>query len=99
MGRMASIDIARILVKRPRIVLILYTLLTFLIAFNAKNLYMVSDLSKFLPEDEPTIKLINYISKEWNLGDTLIVYVENDDILDLDTLRDIDHVVEKVNPY
>ena len=96
---MASVDIARILVKRPRMVLILYTLLTFLIAFNAKNLYMVSDLSKFLPEDEPTIKLINYISKEWNLGDTLIVYVENDDILDLDTLRDIDHVVEKVNPY
>jgi len=96
---MKSLDIAGILVKKPKTVLLVYTIIMFLIAFNAKNLYMESDLSKFLPEDEPTIKLLKYISKEWNIGDTLIIYVESDDVLDLETLRDIDYVTNKINPY
>ena len=96
---MKSLDIAGILVKKPKTVLLVYTIIMFLIAFNAKNLYMESDLGKFLPEDEPTIKLLKYISKEWNIGDTLIIYVESDDVLDLETLRDIDYVTNKINPY
>ncbi len=92
-------DITEILVKKPKTVLLLFTILTFLIAFNAKNLYMESDLGKFLPEDEPTIKLLKYIGEEWNIGDTLIIYVESDNVLDLDTLRDIDYVVSKINIY
>ena len=96
---MKSLDIAGILVKKPKTVLLVYTIIMFLIAFNAKNLYMESDLSKFLPEDEPTIKLLKYIGEEWNIGDTLIIYVESDDVLDLETLRDIDYVTNKINPY
>ena len=96
---MKSLDIAGILVKKPKTVLLVYTIITFLIAFNAKNLYMESDLGKFLPEDEPTIKLLKYIGEEWNIGDTLIIYVESDDVLDLETLKDIDYVTNKINPY
>ena len=96
---MKSLDIAGILVKKPKTVLLVYTIIMFLIAFNAKNLYMESDLSKFLPEDEPTIKLLKYIGEEWNIGDTLIIYVESDDVLDLETLKDIDYVTNKINPY
>ncbi|RLF60914.1 MAG: hypothetical protein DRN25_01625 [Thermoplasmata archaeon] len=96
---MKSLDIAGILVKKPKTVLLVYTIIMFLIAFNAKNLYMESDLGKFLPEDEPTIKLLKYIGEEWNIGDTLIIYVESDDVLDLETLKDIDYVTNKINPY
>ena len=96
---MKSLDIAGILVKKPKTVLLIFTVITFLIASNARNLYMESDLSKFLPEEEPTIKLLEYISKEWNIKDTLIIYVESDDVLDPKTLEDIDYVVNKINTY
>ncbi|KAA0007495.1 MAG: RND family transporter [Thermoplasmata archaeon] len=92
-------DIAGILVRRSKIILLLYTVVVFIVAINAKNLYMEFDLAVFLPENEPSITLLNYVTEKWNMGSSMIVYVESDDVLSLKTLEDIEYVVNKIDIY
>ncbi|KAA0014068.1 MAG: hypothetical protein FE037_02975 [Thermoplasmata archaeon] len=92
-------DIAGILVRRSKIILFLYTVVVFLIAINARNLSMEFSLGVFLPENEPSITLLNYVTEKWNMGSSMIVYVESDDVLSLKTLEDIDYVVNKIDIY
>jgi len=92
-------DIAGILVRRSKIILLLYTVAVFIVAINAKNLYMEFDLAVFLPENEPSITLLNYVTEKWNMGSSMIVYVESDDVLSLKTLEDIEYVVNKIDIY
>ena len=91
--------LAKVLVKKPKTVLLLYTLLTLIVGYQATNLYMVSDLSVYLPEDQPAIKLMKIIDREWNIGPILIIYVEAENVLDIDVLKDMDTVTRQVDPY
>jgi len=93
--------IAKFLVKRPRIVLLIFTMITILIGTQATNIYMESDLASFLPSDEPTIQLWNKIDKEFQIGSIIIIYVEADDIRDPEVLKEMDRVSSssKLNKY
>ncbi|RLF34669.1 MAG: hypothetical protein DRN03_06470, partial [Thermoplasmata archaeon] len=91
--------LAKVLVKKPKTVLLLYTLLTLIVGYQATNLYMVSDLSVYLPEDQPAIKLMKIIDREWNIGPILLIYVEAENVLDIDVLKDMDTVTRQVDPY
>ena len=93
--------IAKILVKRPRIVLLVFTMITILIGSQATNIYMESDLASFLPPDEPTIQLWNKIDEEFQIGSIIIIYVEADDIRDPEVLKEMDRVSSssKLNKY
>ena len=44
--------LAKILVKRPRTVLLLYIIFTIILGSQATNIYMESNLTTFLPSDE-----------------------------------------------
>ncbi len=84
--------LARILVERPRTVLIIYTIITILIGTQATNVYMESDLSTFLPSDDETVKLYQKIDEEFQIGSVIIIYVEADDIRDPEVLKEMDRV-------
>jgi hydrophobe/amphiphile efflux-3 (HAE3) family protein len=62
---------------------------------------MQSDLASYLPQDDPAIKLWNKIDEEFQIGDTIIIYVEADrpDIRDPDVLKEMDLVVYKIDRY
>ena len=92
-------DIAGILVKRSKLILLLYTVVVFLVAINARNLSMEFSLGVFLPENEPSIAQLDYVMERWKMGGSLIVYVESDDVLSPKTLHDIDYVVNKIDIY
>ena len=93
--------IARILVTRPKLVLIGFTLFTLLIGSQATNIYMESDLSTYLPSSNPTVQLWNQIDDEFQIGKTIIIYVEADDIRDPEVLKEMDRVTASslVNKY
>lgn len=93
--------LAKILVERPRTVLLVYTIITLLVGFQATNIYMQSDLTSFLPADDPTVQLWNKIDDEFQIGTTIIIYVEADDIRDPEVLKEIDRVTSSplVNKY
>jgi len=86
-------------VKRPKTVLLVYTIITIVIGLQVRNVYMQSDLTTFLPQNDPTIQLWNKINQEFQIGSTIIIYVEADDIRDPYVLREMDRVSTKINTY
>jgi hydrophobe/amphiphile efflux-3 (HAE3) family protein len=92
-------SLAKILVKRPKTVLLVYTIITIVIGLQARNVYMQSDLTTFLPQNDPTLLLWNKINQEFQIGSTIIIYVEADDIRDPYVLREMDRVSTKINTY
>ncbi len=98
---MNILSLATILVKRPKTVILVFTILTILIGYQATNIYMESDLKTFLPSDDPTVQLWERIDQEFQIGATILIYVEADDIRDSEVLKEIDRVSSspKINPY
>jgi hydrophobe/amphiphile efflux-3 (HAE3) family protein len=92
-------SLAKILVKRPKTVLLVYTIITIIIGLQVRNVYMQSDLTTFLPQNDPTVQLWNKINQEFQIGSTIIIYVEADDIRDPYVLREMDRVSTKLNTY
>jgi len=91
--------IAKILVKRPKTVVLIFTLLTAIIGLQIQNVYMISDLTGYLPKDHPSINLWNEINEEFQIASTIVIYVEADDIRDPYVLKEMDRVSGKVNIY
>jgi uncharacterized protein len=96
---MKTKTLSKILVKQPKAVLLVFTIFTVLIALNIQNVYMVSDLTGYLPEDNPSLQLWTQINEEFNIGSTIVIYVEADDIRDPYVLREMDRVSTKINSY
>lgn len=91
--------IAKILVNRPKAVIFLFTIITAIVGLQIQNVYMVSDLSGYLPQDHPSIQLWNEIDKEFQITSTIVIYVDADDIRDPYILKEMDRVSCKVNKY
>jgi len=53
---------------------------------------MESDLTTFLPSTDPTVQLWNQIEDDFQIGKTIIIYVETDDIRDPEVLKEMDRV-------
>lgn len=92
-------SIAKLFVKRPKTVLLIFTIITAIIGLQIQNLYMVSNLTGYLPQDHPSILLWNEINEEFQIGSTIVIYVEADDIRDPYVLIEMDRVSAKVNTY
>ena len=93
--------LAKLLVQRPRTVILVFTIITLLVGSQAINIYMESSLATFLPPDDPTTQLWMKIDKEFQIGSTIIIYVEADDIRDPEVLKEMDRVSSspKVNKF
>jgi hydrophobe/amphiphile efflux-3 (HAE3) family protein len=71
--------IAKLLAHHPKLVIIIFTIITLLIGSQALNIYIESDLTKFLPKDDPAIQLWEEINQEFNIGKTIIILVDQTD--------------------
>jgi len=91
--------LATIMVKHPKTVVLVFTIFTLVIGSQIQNIYMESDLSGYLPQDTKVIELWNEINDEFDIGSTIVIYVEADDIRDPYVLREMDRVTNKINKY
>jgi len=93
--------IAKVLVTRPRTVIFLFTIFTLLIGSQIGNIYMESNMASFLPNSDPAVQLWNRIDDEFQIGQTIIIYVETDDVRDPEVLMEMDRVSSSplVNKY
>jgi len=93
--------IAQLLVRRPKTVLLVFTIITIFIGIQASNIYMQSDLSDYLPKDDPTLQLWIEIDKEFQIGSTIIIYVDQTDrvydIRDPRVLTEMDEVIRVID--
>jgi hypothetical protein len=60
---------------------------------------MQSDLSGFLPKDDPSLKLWSRINQEFDIKSSIIIYVEAGDIRDPVVLKEMDRVSSSINTY
>jgi len=91
--------LAKLLVKRPKTVLLVFTIITILVGINIKNVYMQSDLSTFLPENDPSVQLFERIYQEFDIKSSIIIYVKAEDIRDPRVLLEMDDVISKLDKY
>ena len=93
--------LAKLLVQRPKTVILVFTIITAIIGAQATNIYMESDFATFLPQDDPTVQVWGEIAREFQVGSTIIIYVEADDIRDPDVLKEMDRVScsPKINEF
>jgi hydrophobe/amphiphile efflux-3 (HAE3) family protein len=73
-------------------------MLTVLIGSQATNLYMQSDFSKYLPEDDPTLELWDRITEEFQLGSTIIILI-NQEGRGFNNIRDYEVLIEMDEIY
>jgi hydrophobe/amphiphile efflux-3 (HAE3) family protein len=92
--------LAKLLAKRPKTVLLVFTLITLLIGLQATNIYMESEFTEYLPSDDPTISLYNRIVEEFQVGPTIIIFVDQTDrrydIRDPKVLAEMDDVCYEI---
>lgn len=92
--------IAKLFTHRPKTVLFLFTVFTVLVGLQATNVFMGSDLTKYLPSDDPTMQLWNKINEEFKIGHTIIILIDQTDWLyDIrhpDVLEEMDEVYRYV---
>lgn len=86
-----------VLFKRPKIIVILFTIITLLVATQALNVTITSDIEVYMPSEQPSVKLLNEIRKEWPV-DSLLIYIEADNITSISSLKEIDGMESALNP-
>ncbi|MEA2054751.1 MAG: MMPL family transporter [Candidatus Thermoplasmatota archaeon] len=86
-----------ILLKKPKLTIIIFSIITLLISTQALNIVISSDIELYMPSDEPTVKTLNKIRAEWYI-DSVIVYVSADDVTSVTTLKEIDAIEGALNP-
>jgi uncharacterized protein len=92
--------IAKILANRPKLVIILFIIFAAVIGTQITNIYMVSNFAEYLPEDDPTMKLLDQIDEEFQIGHTIIILVDQHDriwdIRDPKVLIEMDEIYKYV---
>ncbi len=86
-----------LLLKRPKLTIIIFTLLTLVISTQALDVVISSDIELYMPSDQPTVETLNQIRKEWPV-DNVVIYVSADNITDVSTLKEIDAVERALDP-
>jgi len=88
--------IAKLLATRPKLILMIFTIFTVIIAINASKIYMESDYTSYLPQNDQTIKLWNEINEEFQIGQTIIIIIDQSDrvydIRDFKVLTEMDEI-------
>ena len=94
---------AKLLANRPKTILLAFTIITIFIGWQATNIYMISEFTEYLPSDDPTLMLYNRIMEEFEVGQTIIILVDQTgyihDIRDPEILTEIDNVERAINRY
>lgn len=95
--------LATIMAKRPRSVILVFTIFTVLIGLQARNLYMESDYANYLSQDDPVLQLYKGINKEFKMGSTIIILINQTnrpyDIRDYEILREMNDIYRTLYEY
>ncbi|MBC7081661.1 MAG: MMPL family transporter [Thermoplasmatales archaeon] len=85
------------LFKRPKTVVALFTLITIIISINGLRVAITPDIEVYMPSDQPSVKLLEEIRKEWPI-DSLMIYINSTNITEISSLKEIYAVEKALNP-
>lgn len=78
-----------VLIRRPKLTILLFTLITVLLSTQALNVTISSDIELYMPSGQPTVEVLNHIRANWSV-DSIIIYVDaHNNVTDVATLKEI----------
>lgn len=82
------------IIKWRLILIPLVVVLTFVFAYQLRNLKINSDILSYLPQDEPAVKLFNRVGEQFGGSSLAMVALETDDVFNAATLQRIRKLTE-----
>ncbi len=86
-----------LLLKRPKLTIIVFTIVTAIISINALNVQITSDIEVYMPRNEPSVVILNEIRQEWPI-DSLMIYLKGDNLTKVAKLKEIDAMEKALDP-
>lgn len=86
-----------LLLKKPKLTILIFTIITLIVSLQAVNVVITSDIEVYMPSEQPSVQLLNKIRKEWPI-DSLMVYVEANNVTDISSLKEMDSIETAMNP-
>ncbi|HEC82718.1 MAG TPA: hypothetical protein ENI53_02405 [Thermoplasmatales archaeon] len=86
-----------LLLKKPKLTILIFTIITLIISLQAVNVVITSDIEVYMPSEQPSVQLLNKIRKEWPI-DSLMIYIEANNITDISSLKEMDSIETAMNP-
>ena len=85
------------IVELRKIILFLVVVITLFLGYQIKNIKIDSDVTHYLPQKDPVVKLFNKIGDEFGANSIAMIAMETDDVFKPAVLTDIADVTEKLN--
>jgi len=77
-----------LILKRPKTVVLVFTILTFFISLQALSLIITSDIEVYTPTEEPIVETLMEMRDEWPM-DSIIIFVQSNNITKSSVLKEI----------
>lgn len=87
-----------LLLKKPKLTVFIFTIITFFISIQAVNVRITSDIEVYTPATQPSVMLLNKIRQEWPI-DSLMIYIESNNVTSIASLKEMDGIENALNPY
>ncbi|MEF8879534.1 MAG: MMPL family transporter [Candidatus Thermoplasmatota archaeon] len=96
-------SLSKALVGKPKLILLLFVVIVALLGSQIPHIYMESDFAGYLPQDNSRIQLWEEIDKEFNIGSSIIIIVNQTNryksVTHPDVIEEMYYVEDQINPF
>lgn len=81
-----------LVIKHRKIVIFVNVLITLILGYSLKGLKINPDITSYLPKNDPTVKLFDYIGEEYGGNFLIMIALETDDVFNRGTIERINYL-------
>ena len=86
---------SELVIKHRKIVIFVNVLITLILGYSLKGLKINPDITSYLPKNDPTVKLFDYIGEEYGGNFLVMIALETDDIFNEATIERINYLTSQ----
>lgn len=87
--------IAETILKLRAVIIFSVIATTVILGYFVKDLKINSDILSYLPEDDPVVKLFNYIGDKYGGNQLALIALETDDVFNKETIETINNLTQE----
>lgn len=84
-----------LIIRYRKIIIVFTLLLTLVLGYSASQLTINSDFTSYLPESDPAVSTLNYISKQYSGKHIALIAIATDEIFSKETLESIQYLTNQ----
>jgi len=88
--------IASAVLKFRVLIIILSIAVTILLGINLKDIKINSDVTTYLPADDPSVELFKYIGQEYSMSWTAMILIEGENIFSAATISHVNDITQEL---